>query len=94
MHSLCGDTTPNLEFLDFRGMTRVPQQYLRQIAKDYAHNKELCVNFEGVLELDDADLHIFAEAGVQWHKLDIGGTIVTEAGIRALSKSCPNLQVK
>jgi uncharacterized protein YjbI with pentapeptide repeats len=85
---------PNLEHLIFRGFKRVPQQYIRQISKDYAHNKSLCVDFQGVSELGDAELQVFANAGVRWRKLDISGTSATETGICSLFKNTPDLEVK
>lgn len=99
LHAVDPDLTarhriPNLEHLDFRGFSEVSQQYLCQIAKDYVRNKSLCVDFQGILKFGDADLHIFVETRVQWHKLNIGGTSATEAGIHTLSKSCPDLLVK
>ena len=82
-----------LEHLSFNKFHRLPQHYLHQLAKDYASNEDLCLDFRGVVGLDDAGLKVFAEAGVRWQKMDLGGTAVTEAGFHVLS-GCPKLLVK
>ena len=64
-----------------------------QLAQDYRWHA-LEVDVSDRIDVGDDFLRAIGSAQVRWQRLNLSGTMVTEAGLRVLVKNCPELLVR